>query len=222
MKLPFSVALFCATVLCLLAQAPPSSAPSEVVVAGEAPQAPRPSFGASSRQAARSYVTDPRVTIINPRILPAIWWRVDPSLPITKLEIRLSEQKLYLFQSGLLVGISPISSGKGVEHQTPAGNFKVLQRSPNHKSNLYGSFVCKTTAKVLDSNAEAGQSVPAGARYVPSPMPHFLRLTNRGVGLHAGYLPGFAASHGCIRLPDSVAADIFPLVALNTPVTILN
>ena len=61
---------------------------------------------------------------------------------------------------------------------------------------------------------------PPGTRFKGAPMPYFMRLTGSGVGLHAGYLPGYPASHGCIRMPEFMAENFFSSVSIGTPVTI--
>jgi lipoprotein-anchoring transpeptidase ErfK/SrfK len=183
-------------------------------------EAPRPSFGSSSRSTARSVYLTPTLPSLNEkRILAAILWHVDETKPITRLQISLSQQKVYAYQGDTLAAISPISTGKQ-GHNTPLGQYKVLQKNKNHQSNLYGSFI-DAQGKVIDENAEAGQKPPEGTRYQPSPMPHYLRLCYNGIGLHAGYLPGYAASHGCIRLPPSFAEELFAVVPMKTPVEII-
>ncbi len=161
-----------------------------------------------------------RQRTLNGRVLPTpkFSWKVDETKPLSKLVIKLEEQKIFGFQEALLVMESDISSGKEA-YATKLGVYKVLSKSKNHKSNLYGSFV-NAKGVVVDANAEAGQSVPAGLRYVPSSMPNYLRLTYEGLGLHAGILPGYPASHGCIRLPTFISEKLFASVTINTPVEI--
>ena len=52
-------------------------------------------------------------------------------------------------------------------------------------------------------------------------MPHMQRLTNDGIALHAGYIPGHPASHGCVRLPAKFATALFKVTSVGTPVTII-
>ena len=63
-------------------------------------------------------------------------------------------------------------------------------------------------------------SAPSGTRYVGAPMKWFMRLTNGGVGMHVGILPGYPASHGCIRLPSNIAPLIYAKVKTGTPVVV--
>src|SRR5438094_881886 len=62
---------------------------------------------------------------------------------------------------------------------------------------------------------------PPGTHFRGTPMPYFMRIVS-GTGLHAGYLPGYPASHGCIRMPEFMAENFFKSVSLGTPVTIAN
>jgi lipoprotein-anchoring transpeptidase ErfK/SrfK len=145
-------------------------------------------------------------------------WEPDPTRTITRIEIKLGEQRIYFLQGNLLIGESPISTGcKGRE--TPSGNFKVIAKELKHYSNLYGELV-NASGRVVSYSAEAGDPIPKGLRYQPSPMPFYLRLTDNGVGMHEGFLPGYAASHGCIRLPKKLAPLLFDAVTVGTPVII--
>jgi lipoprotein-anchoring transpeptidase ErfK/SrfK len=63
-------------------------------------------------------------------------------------------------------------------------------------------------------------SPPRGTRYRGAPMKWFMRLTDSGVGMHAGILPGYPASHGCIRLPTDIAPPIYQNVEIGTPAVI--
>lgn len=162
----------------------------------------------------------PRQRSIERRKLPTpkFSWKVDETKPISKLVIKLEEQRLYGFQGAEMVMSSDISSGKEA-YATKKGSYKVLQKSIAHKSNLYGSFV-NAKGVIVNANANAGDPVPPGLKYVPSPMPFFLRLSHQGLGLHEGILPGYPASHGCVRLPPFIAEKLFASVNLGTEVEI--
>jgi lipoprotein-anchoring transpeptidase ErfK/SrfK len=104
----------------------------------------------------------------------------------------LSEQRIYVFDGDTLVALSTISSGKK-GHKTPTGVFPILQKNVDHKSNIY-------------SNA---------------PMPYMQRLTWDGIALHAGHIPGYPASHGCIRLPLAFAKALYSVTKMNQKVVVL-
>ncbi|VVM06923.1 hypothetical protein MAMC_01347 [Methylacidimicrobium cyclopophantes] len=155
-----------------------------------------------------------------PRVLAAIWSQLVPTKKISSLVIHVRQQKIYVYQGKKLAAIAPISTGNA-SHPTPMGRFSVLQKDRNHLSSRYGCFVDNATGRIVDANAVIGQRAPPGTHYEAAEMPHFLRITSDGVGLHGGYLPGFAASHGCIRLPKSFASEIFELVQDGTPVFVV-
>lgn len=108
-----------------------------------------------------------------------------------KVVISLPQQKAYVFRDGELFATSPVSTGKR-GYETPAGTFPILQKKVHHRSNKY-------------SNA---------------PMPYMQRLTWSGVAIHAGSLPGYPASHGCIRLPRSFARKLYGITDFDTQVTV--
>ena len=131
------------------------------------------------------------------------------------IDIDLGAQKAFLLQEGKIVYETPISSGRP-GHPTPTGEFQVLEKDENHLSTLYGKIV-DASGKTLVANADSAMPVPAGARFVQAPMRHFLRFDG-ATGLHEGYLPGYPASHGCIRLPAAKAALFFDIAQVGTPV----
>jgi lipoprotein-anchoring transpeptidase ErfK/SrfK len=111
--------------------------------------------------------------------------------PGLRLLVSIPQQKVYVFDDGELVATSPVSTGKR-GHETPAGKFRVLQKKVHHRSSKYDN----------------------------APMPYMHRLTNYGIAIHAGALPGYPASHGCIRLPRSFAKKLYGMTRNGTPVTI--
>ncbi|RYD64959.1 MAG: L,D-transpeptidase, partial [Sphingomonadales bacterium] len=97
------------------------------------------------------------------------------------------------YRNGVPIGVSTVSTGKP-GHRTPLGVFTILQKAKRHRSNKY-------------SNA---------------PMPYMQRLTWTGIAIHGGALPGYPASHGCIRLPHSFAPLLFDETALGMTVVVVN
>ncbi|PTX97615.1 hypothetical protein DB346_21745 [Verrucomicrobia bacterium LW23] len=158
----------------------------------------------------------------NVRVAPAqpiFDWFGDHNVNIDYIELRLEEQRLYAFAKGQAIAWSEISTGRE-GYDTPPGEYKILQKNANHKSNLYG-YIVDANDKLVVKDATPKTPVPAGCKYEAAAMPFFLRLTNTGVGLHAGYLPGYAASHGCIRLPYDMVEAIFDRVKVGTRVVIV-
>ena len=133
------------------------------------------------------------------------------------VEIDLEQQIAYLIYDDEVVLTSPISSGRQ-GYQTKRGRFKVIQKERNHYSNLYGKIV-DSRGRTIVADADADMRVPRGARFVAAPMPYFIRF-NGAEGMHAGYLPGYPASHGCVRLPERNAIAFFNAVEAGTPVTV--
>lgn len=137
----------------------------------------------------------------------------------SRVLVSLSKQRVYLMTDEIVYIDSPISSGKAVG-MTPTGSFTVLEKDPNHRSNIYGSFVDSGGRTVRSGVSTRVDSAPSGTHYVGAPMKWFMRLTEKGVGMHVGILPGYPASHGCVRLPEQIAPLIYQKVRIGTPVVI--
>ena len=135
----------------------------------------------------------------------------------TSVEIDLQEQRAYLLQDGRPVLASPISSGR-YGHLTAGGSFKVIEKERNHYSSIYGKIL-DASGRTVVADADVDMKVPSGCRFVPAPMPYFMRFHGSD-GMHAGYLPGYPASHGCVRMPEQYAVAFFNAVSVGTPVTV--
>jgi hypothetical protein len=104
---------------------------------------------------------------------------VAPDGPIVVV-VSLTEQRSYVYRNGVEIGYTTVSTGKP-GHETPTGIFTILQKDKNHHSSKYNN----------------------------APMPYQQRLTWDGVALHAGGLPGYPESHGCVHLPSKFAEELF-------------
>jgi lipoprotein-anchoring transpeptidase ErfK/SrfK len=104
---------------------------------------------------------------------------MSPAGPVV-IVVSLPEQRAHVYRNGIRIGVSTISSGME-GHETPTGVFPILQKREIHHSNLYNG----------------------------APMPYMQRLTWDGIALHAGRIPGYPASHGCVRLPKAFAKILF-------------
>ena len=133
--------------------------------------------------------------------------------------VSISKQRLYLITGDQIYIDSPISSGKA-GHESPRGNWSVLEKDPNHRSSVYGNFVDRSGRTVRSGVSTKIDSAPSGTHYEGAPMKWFCRLTQTGVGFHIGILPGYPASHGCIRLPADIAPMIYSKVRVGTKVTV--
>lgn len=120
-----------------------------------------------------------------------LWNERAPAGGETRLVISLSDQLAYLYRDNSLVAVSTISSGEP-GRDTPTGIFPILDKKLMHRS----------------------------IKYDNAPMPFMQRIDSYGIALHAGNLPGYPASHGCIRLPAKFAAKLFRTTRIGTPVLI--
>ena len=114
---------------------------------------------------------------------------VSPEGPVVMV-VSLPEQKAFVYRNGVLIGASTVSTGKK-GYETPTGVFTILQKHEDHYSSIYDS----------------------------APMPYMQRLTWSGVALHAGKLPGYPASHGCVRMPYEFARKLY--AATRTGLTVV-
>lgn len=118
--------------------------------------------------------------------------QIAPQGPIVVV-VSLDEQRAYAYRNGIAIGVSTISSGKP-GNDTPTGVFTILQKNKDHRSNLYNN----------------------------APMPYMQRLTWDGIALHGGSLPGYPASHGCVRLPQAFAEKLFAITQRGDTVVVAN
>src|SRR5256886_12733120 len=116
----------------------------------------------------------------------------------THIVVSIPKQRAYLMIGEQIVADAPVSSGKR-GHETPRGHFTVMEKDPNHHSSLYGDFVDRSGRIVRAGVSAHIDSAPSGTHFAGAAMKWFLRLTGEGVGMHIGILPGYAASHGCVR-----------------------
>jgi hypothetical protein len=131
------------------------------------------------------------------------------------VEIDLEQQTAYLIRGRRIVLASEISSGRS-GHLTETGSFKIIEKERNHFSSLYGKIVDRSGRTVV-ADADADMAVPRGGKFLAAPMRYFIRFHD-ATGMHAGYLPGYPASHGCIRMPEQNAIAFFNAVEVGTPV----
>ena len=137
--------------------------------------------------------------------------------PGTRVIINLSEQRAYLVENAKVSLISPIASGKP-GWSTPTGRFSVIDKDIDHHSQSFGSVV-DGSGRIATLSATPGTYVPPGFHYQPAPMPFYMQFS-QAIGMHAGYLPGYPASHGCVRMPRDLAERFFERVHIGTPVTV--
>jgi lipoprotein-anchoring transpeptidase ErfK/SrfK len=96
----------------------------------------------------------------------------------------------------------------------------VIEKDEDHRSSVYGAYVKRGTREIVVADVDTRKSSPpAGTTYMGAPMPYFLRFQG-AYGLHAGDVPNYPASHGCIRLPAFMARKFYDGVKLGTPVVV--
>jgi lipoprotein-anchoring transpeptidase ErfK/SrfK len=133
--------------------------------------------------------------------------------------VSITKQRAYLMTGEEIAIDSPISSGKR-GHTTPNGSFSVLEKDKDHHSSLYGDYKDSQGRTVRGGISAHIDAAPSGTHFVGASMKWFMRLTGEGVGMHVGILPGYPASHGCIRMPEPAAAQFYAHVKVGTPVRV--
>jgi lipoprotein-anchoring transpeptidase ErfK/SrfK len=136
-----------------------------------------------------------------------------------RVRVSLLKQRAYLLLGDEIVIDSPISSGKRAG-MTPSGSFHVLEKDKAHHSSVYGDFKDGSGRTVRSGVSSRIDSAPSGTHFVGAEMKWFMRLTDDGVGMHVGILPGYPASHGCIRMPSQAAEMFYNRVKVGTPVSV--
>ncbi len=134
--------------------------------------------------------------------------------------VNLTKQRAYLLHGDQIAIDSPISSGKRVG-MTPMGHFSVLEKDKDHHSSVYGDFKDRGGRIVRAGVSLKIDSAPSGTHYEGASMKWFMRLTGDGVGMHIGILPGYPASHGCIRMSQQGAEMFYAKVKVGTPVVVM-
>lgn len=113
---------------------------------------------------------------------------------------------------------SRISSGRE-GHRTPIGRFHVIRKDEGHRSSLYGDYA-DSDGRVVKGNVDIRRDPrPRHTHFLGAPMPFFVEFSP-GYGLHAGYLPGVPASHGCIRMPYWKARQFYRAMHVGSTVVV--
>ena len=138
----------------------------------------------------------------------------------SRVVVSLTKQRAFLLSGDQIAIDSPISSGKRAG-MTPTGRFNVMEKDKDHRSSIYGDFKDRAGRTVRGGVSVRIDSAPSGTHFVGAPMLWFMRLTGDGVGMHVGILPGYPASHGCIRMPPQAAEMFYNRVKVGTPVEVV-
>jgi hypothetical protein len=136
----------------------------------------------------------------------------------TSIRINLREQRAYLYRGNQQVSAASISTGRE-GYGTPAGNYRVIRKDPDHRSGIYGDYV-NASGRIVKANVDVRKDrQPRGTHYVGASMPYYIEF-RPGFGLHAGARPGYPASHGCVRLSYWKARQFYQASRIGTRVTI--
>ncbi len=171
---------------------------------------------------AAGYLADYRTPATEEKIISPTekgYWDGDGVSGSPLIKINLEKQQAYFYKGGQLVGQTFISTGSE-GRRTPKGTYKVTEKDKDHTSSLYGVIKDDATGEIVNDDAKTGRNIPkAGQTFVHAPMLNFLRF-NGAIGMHTGHLPGYAASHGCVRLPNYMAEHFYENARMGTPVIV--
>ena len=153
-----------------------------------------------------------------PRAAPTGYWNDDGVSGSPKIVVHIGEQKAYFYKGKHLIGETTVSTGKP-GFSTPPGHYTVLSKDADHVSTVFGDYV-DDTGNVVRSNIDSRKDPrPKGTHYDGARMPYSMFFRG-GYAMHQGYVPPFAASHGCIRIPRGMAATFFKNAPVGTPVIV--
>jgi lipoprotein-anchoring transpeptidase ErfK/SrfK len=153
-----------------------------------------------------------------PRATEVGFWNGEGASGSARIVVSIGEQKAYFYKGKTLIGESTVSTGKP-GFSTPPGHYTVLSKDAGHVSTVFGDYV-DDSGNVTRSNIDARKDKrPSGSHFDGARMPYAMFFRG-GYAMHQGYVPPFAASHGCIRLPGQMAVRFFENAPVGTPVTV--
>lgn len=146
------------------------------------------------------------------------WWNDQGFTGSPRIVVHIGEQKAYFFKGKHLVGVSTVSTGKP-GFSTPPGRYQVLSKSKDHVSSIFGDYI-DDAGNIIRFNIDARKDrKPPGTHFDGARMPYAMFFRG-GYAMHQGYVPPYAASHGCIRLPKGFAEPFFNNAPVGTPVIV--
>ena len=146
------------------------------------------------------------------------YWNGDNVSGSPKIVVHLSEQKAYFYKGKRVVGESTVSTGKR-GFGTPPGHYHVVSKDKDHISSEFGDYVDDEGNIVKTNIDQRKDSRPPGTHFDGARMPYCMHF-NGGYAMHQGYVPPYAASHGCIRLPKGMAEHFFNAAHEGTPIIV--
>ena len=181
----------------VLAAGPVASAATQVEVLGTIP-----AIASQPAEAAVNVPTAPVAEIARDQLIAEaasleaghyVWHPELAPTGAVEIVVSLPQQRAYIYRANTLIGITTVSTGKA-GHRTPTGRFPIMEKHRTHFSSIYDG----------------------------APMPFMQRLTYGGIALHAGQIPNYPASHGCVRLPYAMAQNLFGVTQVRSVVHIVN
>ena len=167
-----------------------------------------------------SQIQRPLAAVLPPPIRPRGWWHGDGASGSPRMVVHIGEQKAYFYKGKQLVGESTVSTGKP-GFSTPAGSYSVVSKSADHVSTAFGDYV-DDYGNIVKFNIDRRKDrCPPGAHFDGARMPYAMFFRG-GYAMHQGYVPPYAASHGCIRLPKGMAEAFYDASPVGTPVVVKN
>jgi lipoprotein-anchoring transpeptidase ErfK/SrfK len=158
------------------------------------------------------------VSAVLPTAQDTGYWNGDGVPGAAKIVVSLSEQRAYFWKGKRLVGESTVSTGKP-GFSTPPGRYHVVSKDKDHVSSEFGDYV-DDAGNVVKSNIDVRKdSRPKGTHFDGARMPYCMHF-NGGYAMHEGYVPPYAASHGCIRVPRGMAEHFFNAAPEGTPLVV--
>ena len=153
-----------------------------------------------------------------PAPTPGGWWEGEGAHGDPRIVVHIAEQKAFFYKGKRLVGESTVSTGKK-GFGTPPGHYSVVSKDKNHFSSEFGDYVDRD-GNVLVSNIDVRKDrCPKGGHFDPAKMTYCMHF-NGGYAMHQGYVPPYAASHGCIRVPQGMAEKFYDNAPVGTPITV--
>lgn len=139
----------------------------------------------------------------------------------TSVQISVKEQRGLLLVNGAVAMDFPVATGRSA-HPTPMGQFYIKDKISDYHSNIYGRTFDAYGNVVLPDADKRTDPIPEGGKFVEATMTYWMRLTDDGVGMHVGYVPGGgrSASHGCIRMKEDAAKQVFDVTRVGTSVIV--
>jgi lipoprotein-anchoring transpeptidase ErfK/SrfK len=146
------------------------------------------------------------------------WWSEEGASGSARIVVHLAEQKAYFYKGKHLVGETTVSTGKP-GFSTPPGHYTIVSKDKNHFSSEFGDYIDSEGNIVVQNIDVRKDRKPRGTHFDPAKMPYCMHF-NGGYAMHQGYVPPFAASHGCIRLPEGMAQRFYNNAPVGTPMTV--